>query len=199
MATSVPRPAPTTVPIPAATIGARASPAPSNPTSRTAAAAVPVERRDDVDGRGGDRRPVGQQVSQRDDDEDGDRRNRRRRRDRRGSNRDRDRRAGGGNRDRVDEPSVTEDDVLIPVAGILDILDNYAFVRTSGYLPGPNDVYVSLAMVRRNGLRKGDAVTGVVRQPREGENSRSSTLWSASTPLTVRTPKPPSTAPSSPS
>jgi transcription termination factor Rho len=134
---------------------------------------VPVERRDDVDGRGGDRRPVGQQVSQREDDEDGDRRNRRRRRDRRGSNRDRDRRAaGGGNRDRVDEPSVTEDDVLIPVAGILDILDNYAFVRTSGYLPGPNDVYVSLAMVRRNGLRKGDAVTGVVRQPREGEKQQ---------------------------
>jgi transcription termination factor Rho len=132
----------------------------------------PVERRDDVDARGTDRRPVGQQVSQRDDDEDGDRRNRRRRRDRRGSNRDRDRRAGGGNRDRVDEPSVTEDDVLIPVAGILDILDNYAFVRTSGYLPGPNDVYVSLAMVRRNGLRKGDAVTGAVRQPREGEKQQ---------------------------
>ena len=131
---------------------------------------APLESRDDGEGRGGDRRPAGQQ-SQRDDDDDGDRRNRRRRRDRRGSNRDRDRRAGGG-RDRVDEPSVTEDDVLIPVAGILDILDNYAFVRTSGYLPGPNDVYVSLAMVRRNGLRKGDAVTGVVRQPREGEKQQ---------------------------
>ena len=59
--------------------------------------------------------------------------------------------------------------MLIPVAGILDILDNYAFVRTSGYLPGPNDVYVSLAQVRKNGLRKGDHVTGAVRQPREGE------------------------------
>jgi transcription termination factor Rho len=128
------------------------------------------DRRDDQDG---DRRPGGQpertQV-QRDDDEDGDRgRNRRRRRDRRGGNRDRDRRGG---RDRIDEPQVSEDDVLIPVAGILDILDNYAFVRTSGYLPGPNDVYVSLAMVRRNGLRKGDAVTGVVRQPREGEKQQ---------------------------
>jgi transcription termination factor Rho len=67
------------------------------------------------------------------------------------------------------EPQIAEDDVLIPVAGILDILDNYAFVRTSGYLPGPNDVYVSLAQVRRHGLRKGDAVTGAVRQPREGE------------------------------
>jgi transcription termination factor Rho len=59
--------------------------------------------------------------------------------------------------------------VLIPVAGILDVLDNYAFVRTSGYLPGPNDVYVSLAQVRRHGLRKGDAITGAVRQPRDGE------------------------------
>jgi transcription termination factor Rho len=67
------------------------------------------------------------------------------------------------------EPQIAEDDVLIPVAGILDVLDNYAFVRTSGYLPGPNDVYVSLAQVRRNGMRKGDAVTGAVRQPREGE------------------------------
>ncbi len=57
----------------------------------------------------------------------------------------------------------------IPVAGILDILDNYAFIRTSGYLPGPNDVYVSLAQVRKNGLRKGDHVTGAVRQPKDGE------------------------------
>ena len=67
------------------------------------------------------------------------------------------------------QPEISEDDVLVPVAGILDILDNYAFVRTSGYLPGPNDVYVSLAQVRKYGLRKGDAVTGAVRQPREGE------------------------------
>jgi transcription termination factor Rho len=130
---------------------------------------APGERRDDQDSRGPDRRPAGQQGGQRDDDDE-DRRNRRRRRDRRGSNRDRDRRSGG--RDRVDEPQISEDDVLIPVAGILDILENYAFVRTSGYLPGPNDVYVSLAMVRRNGLRKGDAVTGVVRQPREGEKQQ---------------------------
>jgi transcription termination factor Rho len=90
------------------------------------------------------------------------------RRGRRGRYRDR-----RGRRGRDDfggpEPQVSEDDVLIPVAGILDILDNYAFVRTSGYLPGPNDVYVSLAQVRKNGLRKGDHVTGAVRQPREGE------------------------------
>jgi transcription termination factor Rho len=67
------------------------------------------------------------------------------------------------------EMEVTEDDVLVPVAGIVDILDNYAFVRTSGYLPGSDDVYVSLSMVRRYGLRKGDAVTGAVRQAKEGE------------------------------
>ena len=55
------------------------------------------------------------------------------------------------------------------MAGILDVLDNYAFVRTSGYLTGPNDVYVSLSQVRRYGLRRGDAITGAVKQPRDGE------------------------------
>ncbi|MCV7210586.1 transcription termination factor Rho [Mycolicibacterium canariasense] len=71
---------------------------------------------------------------------------------------------GGGN-----ETELREDDVVQPVAGILDVLDNYAFVRTSGYLAGPNDVYVSMNMVRKNGLRRGDAVTGAVRVPRDGE------------------------------
>ena len=61
--------------------------------------------------------------------------------------------------------------MLLPVAGILDLLDNYAFVRTSGYLPGPNDVYVSLSMVRKFSLRKGDAITGAVRQLRDGERT----------------------------
>ena len=50
---------------------------------------------------------------------------------------------------------MNEDDVLAPISGVLDILDNYAFVRTSGYLPGPNDVYVSLAQVKRYHMRKG--------------------------------------------
>ncbi|MEW2524581.1 transcription termination factor Rho [Streptomyces sp. NPDC047071] len=89
------------------------------------------------------------------------------RRGRRG--RYRDRRGRRGREDFAGEPQLSEDDVLIPVAGILDILDNYAFIRTSGYLPGPNDVYVSLAQVRKNGLRKGDHVTGAVRQPKDGE------------------------------
>jgi transcription termination factor Rho len=83
--------------------------------------------------------------------------------------RERNRGRGQGRGDRYEEPVISEDDVLIPVAGILDILDNYAFVRTTGYLPGPNDVYVSLAQVRKNGLRKGDVITGAVRQAREGE------------------------------
>ena len=67
------------------------------------------------------------------------------------------------------EAVIAEDDVLIPIAGILDVLENYAFVRTTGYLPGPNDVYVSLSQVRKHGLRKGDVVEGAVRQPRDGE------------------------------
>ncbi|HZU57031.1 MAG TPA: transcription termination factor Rho [Actinocrinis sp.] len=95
-------------------------------------------------------------------------------RGRRSRYRDRDRNnRGRRGRDGYDagspESTLTEDDVLIPVAGILDVLDSYAFVRTSGYLPGPNDVYVSLAQVRKYNLRKGDAVVGAVRQPREGE------------------------------
>ncbi len=69
------------------------------------------------------------------------------------------------------DTEVREDDVVQPVAGILDVLDNYAFVRTSGYLAGPNDVYVSMNLVRKNGLRRGDAVTGAVRVSREGEGA----------------------------
>jgi transcription termination factor Rho len=126
---------------------------------------------DDQQGQGGGQR---QQQSQQqgggrqdrdrqqdDDDFEGGRRGRR--------GRYRDRRGRRGRDEIAAEPQITEDDVLIPVAGILDILDNYAFIRTSGYLPGPNDVYVSLAQVRKNGLRKGDHVTGAVRQPKEGE------------------------------
>jgi len=100
----------------------------------------------------------GQQNDRDDEDGDGSRRNRRRR------GRDR-------NRGQRNEPDTTilEDDILVPAAGILDVLDNYAFVRTTGYLPGADDVYVSLSMVKRLGLRPGDAVVGQVRHPREGE------------------------------
>ncbi|HWL38582.1 MAG TPA: transcription termination factor Rho [Frankiaceae bacterium] len=111
----------------------------------------------------------GQQGGGQNDDEWGSAGGRRRGRFReRGRNRNR---QGGPGQGFVNEadPVIREDDVLVPVAGILDILDSYAFVRTSGYLPGPNDVYVSLSQVRRHGLRKGDAITGAVRQPAEGE------------------------------
>jgi transcription termination factor Rho len=67
------------------------------------------------------------------------------------------------------EPVLSEDDVLVPVGGLVDIMESYAFIRTAGYLPGPNDVYVSLQQVRRYALRKGDVVTGAVRQPHDGE------------------------------
>ncbi|WP_322780742.1 transcription termination factor Rho, partial [Frankia sp. Cas4] len=104
---------------------------------------------------------------ERDDDfAGGNRRNRGRFRER---GRNRGRQTGGFSES---EPVVREDDVLVPVAGILDVLDNYAFVRTSGYLTGPTDVYVSLAQVRRHALRRGDAITGVVRAPQEGEQRR---------------------------
>ncbi|PZG45685.1 transcription termination factor Rho [Spongiactinospora gelatinilytica] len=120
------------------------------------------DQRDRGDQRDRDQRDRDRDRDQRDGGQDDDGR-----RGRRGRFRERNRRG----RDRFDsnEPVIGEDDVLIPIAGILDILDNYAFVRTTGYLPGANDVYVSLAQIRRNGLRKGDVITGAVRQPREGE------------------------------
>ena len=89
--------------------------------------------------------------------------------DRNDRNRNRDRFDRNRPRRDRDEFEVGEDDVLVPAAGIVDILDNYAFVRTTGYLPGQNDVYVSLGLVKKFGLRKGDAITGQVKQPRDGE------------------------------
>jgi transcription termination factor Rho len=124
----------------------------------------------DTDSRpSGDQQQGDQQNRGGDDDGDG----RQGRRGRRFRDRDRRRRGertdsggGGGN-----EAELREDDVVQPVAGILDVLDNYAFVRTSGYLAGPNDVYVSMNMVRKNGLRRGDAITGAVRVPREADTT----------------------------
>ncbi|WP_051223230.1 transcription termination factor Rho [Agrococcus lahaulensis] len=95
---------------------------------------------------------------------------------RRGRGRGRDRQRTQG---QDAEPEIREDDVLLPVAGILDVLDNYAFVRTSGYLPGQNDVYVSLAQVKKHGLRKGDAIVGAIKQPREGEQHSSRQKFNA--------------------
>jgi transcription termination factor Rho len=104
----------------------------------------------------------GQQGGQQSSDDDDGRGGRRGRRFR-------DRRRRGERGGEGGDAELRDDDVVQPVAGILDVLDNYAFVRTSGYLAGPNDVYVSMNMVRKNGLRRGDAVTGAVRVPRDGE------------------------------
>ncbi|RLZ03548.1 transcription termination factor Rho [Kocuria tytonicola] len=148
--------------------------------------------KDSRDGRdGGDNGQEGQNRNERrnrndrgNDGESGSRRNRRNRnrndrndRGERGDRNDRNERRNRRNRNNgpdVDDVEITEDDVLLPVAGILDVLDNYAFVRTSGYLPGPSDVYVSLSQVKKNNLRKGDAVVGAIRAPREGEQHNSS-------------------------
>ena len=114
---------------------------------------------DRSDGRGNDQQGDGNRS-----------RNERQDSDRGGRGRYRDRKRRGPGHDDA-EPEITEDDVLIPVAGILDILDNYAFVRTSGYLPGNSDVYVSLGQVKKYNLRKGDAIMGAIRQPRENEGN----------------------------
>ncbi|WP_117209376.1 transcription termination factor Rho [Allorhizocola rhizosphaerae] len=130
------------------------------------------DNRESREGREGrDNRESRESRDGRDGDDDGDGRRSRR-------SRFRDRRRG---RDRThadsagaagSEPQVAEDDVLVPVAGIVDVLENYAFVRTTGYLSGPNDVYVSMSQIKKYGLRRGDAITGAVRSAREGEQRR---------------------------
>lgn len=144
------------------------------------------DNRNDRDNRGdrdnrSDRDNRGDRDNRNDRDEGGSRNRRNRNRNNREEDRNtrfrdrNERRRGRSQNPDVDDVEVTEDDVLLPVAGILDVLENYAFVRTSGYLPGANDVYVSLAQVKKYGLRKGDAVVGAIRAPREGENQQSST------------------------
>lgn len=99
-----------------------------------------------------------------------DRNRRRGRQDRgdRGNRRTNSREGVKENNEREGEET-REEENLIPIAGILDVQQNHAFVRTSGYLPGNNDVYVTLGNIRRWGLRAGDAVSGMVRPTREGE------------------------------
>ena len=59
---------------------------------------------------------------------------------------------------------------FIEVEGVLDIMqDGYGFLRTNGYLPSEQDCYVGLSTIRRNGLRKGDKITGTTRPARPNE------------------------------
>ena len=127
------------------------------------------QRREPAERRTESGEPGGETAPQNNRDDDGDGRGGRRGRRFRDRRRRGDRPGGGGDAGGPNEAELREDEVVQPVAGILDVLDNYAFVRTSGYLAGPNDVYVSMNMVRKNGLRRGDAVTGAVRVARETE------------------------------
>jgi transcription termination factor Rho len=99
-----------------------------------------------------------------DDDDDDDNRGNTRggNRNRRKRNRNRQSGGGGQSQDQDGEPEVRE--------GLLDILpEGYGFLRTSGYLPSDKDVYVSAGQVRKFGLRKGDQVSGPIRNPRSQE------------------------------
>jgi transcription termination factor Rho len=87
------------------------------------------------------------------------------RRGRRGRDRDRDR--GRGREREATEEELAEAPVQ---TGILDVLpEGYGFLRTGGYLPSQEDIYVSLSQIRRFGLRKGDEVKGAVRRPKDSE------------------------------
>ena len=145
--------------------------------NREAAKAEKEAARAERDARRAERNNEKKQEKREDSDSDSERNERNERNEESedgGSRRNRDRHRGRDrdrhrNREDRGEPTISEDDVLLPVGGLLDILENYAFVRTSGYLPSPNDVYVSMQQVRKFALRKGDVITGAVKQPREGE------------------------------
>ncbi len=133
--------------------------------------AVDTDRRpDDRQGGPGDSRPQdrGDRPQDRGDRGGGDRndpRNRRRRPTREERRQQREER-----REREEQERVEALKTAPSAAGILDLLpDGYGFMRTSGYLPGPDDIYVSMSQVRKHHLRKGDVVTGKVRQPKDSE------------------------------
>ena len=142
--------------------GVRVEPRPA------AEAEQPAEAPAASGGEGEQRQRNNQNNGPRDDEERSGRR-------RRGRGRGRGRQGGGqegGAVESADEDEVREDEELTPVGGIVDVLDNYAFIRTTGYLPGKSDVYVSMNQVRKYGLRRGDAVTGNARAPRPGERGQ---------------------------
>lgn len=140
-------------------------------------ASLPAQKNEE---HGGDDRAFGRRrglgrndrIERNDRNDRNDRSDRGDRSDRNDRNDRNDRRSGNRRlrgRDLDDRRGEEQNDELVPVAGIVDVLDSYAFIRTSGYLPGPNDVYVSMGQVKKYGLRKGDAVQGTIRTPREGD------------------------------
>jgi transcription termination factor Rho len=117
---------------------------------------------DDADGSGQN------DDDEHDDGESGPRRRRRSRRERRRN------RGGGNDGERRTQPS-REDDTVIPDSaeirtGVLDVLpEGYGFLRTTGYLPGDRDAYVSQSTIRKMGLRRGDIVSGPIRQHKSSD------------------------------
>ncbi len=79
---------------------------------------------------------------------------------------------GSSGGDEREDDEVRDGEELTPMGGLVDLQDNYAFIRTSGYLAGKADVYVSTNQIRTYGWRKGDAITGTVRAPRPGERGQ---------------------------
>ena len=70
-------------------------------------------------------------------------------------------------RDRDDDPNAEPGEARV---GVLDVLpEGYGFLRTTGYLPGDRDVYVSQGQIRKHGLRRGDVVEGPIRAQRHNE------------------------------
>jgi transcription termination factor Rho len=123
------------------------------------------ERRPEGDRRPDRQGPGGQRPQGGDRGDRGDPRNRRRR-----PTREERRQMREERREREEQERVEALKTAPSASGILDLLpDGYGFMRTSGYLPGPEDIYVSMSQVRKHQLRKGDVVTGKVRQPRDNE------------------------------
>jgi transcription termination factor Rho len=153
---------------------ARASAATSTTTEEPARADGANDRDDRRDDRDrapqrtndrGDRPGGGAQRPQGGSNDGGSERDRRRRPSREERRRSREERRARDEQDRIEELKTAP-----TRTGILDVLpEGYGFLRTSGYLPGPDDVYVSLSYVRRHQLRKGDTVTGKIREPKNNE------------------------------
>jgi transcription termination factor Rho len=61
--------------------------------------------------------------------------------------------------------SDVDDGVMLSVTGIVDLQEKSGFVRTEGYAPGSDDLFLSPALARRYGLRTGDRITGAIRKP----------------------------------
>ncbi|QOQ39902.1 transcription termination factor Rho [Trueperella pecoris] len=132
------------------------------------------ESSDDDEGRGRRGRRQRNRNRNRNDErqEHGNRSDERGERQERGNRNDDRRNRNDRNRNEEREENVESGEVLIPVAGILDVDGNNNYLRTGGYLPGKNDAYVSSQIIRRYGLRRGDAIQGAVRDASEGNNRR---------------------------